>query len=133
MKILQEKRLKDNTRELQNKDIYNFAKEKGFYIEPCPPVYKLNGTAERYNRSTIETARCLLADAKIHNRFWPETVQTAAYLKNRTLANTLKKKIPYEIMMGEQPNIKNLKLYDSRVFVRVPEIKRKSKWNRKEV
>ena len=33
--------------------------------------------------------------------------------------------------MGEKPNIKNLKLYGSRVFVRVSEIKRKSKWDRK--
>ena len=33
--------------------------------------------------------------------------------------------------MGEKPNIKNLKLYGSRVFVRVPEIKGKSKWDRK--
>ena len=39
----------------------------------------------------METARCLLAEAKVHNRFWPEVVQTAAYLKNRTLANTLEK------------------------------------------
>ena len=59
-----------NGREFLNKDIYNFAKEKGFYIEPCPPyVHEFNGTAERYNRSIMETARCLLADAKIHNRF----------------------------------------------------------------
>ena len=127
------KRLRcDNGREFLNKDIYNFAKEKGFYIEPCPPyVHELNGTAVRYNRSIMETARCLLADAKIQNRFWPEVVQTAAYLKNRTLANTLEKKTSYEIMMQEKPNIKNLKLYGSRVFVRVPEIKRKSKWDRK--
>ncbi|XP_043504537.1 uncharacterized protein LOC122525681 [Polistes fuscatus] len=33
--------------------------------------------------------------------------------------------------MRDQPNISNLKLYGSRVFVRVPEIKRHSKWDRK--
>ena len=127
------KRLRcDNGREFLNKDVYNFAKEKGIYIEPCPPyVHELNGTAERYNRSVMETARCLLADAKIHNRFWPEVIQTAVYLKNRTLANTYEKKTPYEIMMGEKPDIRNLKLYGSKVFVRVPEIKRRSKWDRK--
>ena len=132
---LTEKRIKrlrcDNGREFLNKDIYNFTKTKGIYIEPCPPyVHKLNGTAERYNRSVMDTARCLL-DAKIHNRFWREVVETAVYLKNRTLANTFEKKIPYEIMMGEKPDIRNLKLYGSRVIVRVPEIKRRSKWDRK--
>ena len=112
--------------------IYNFSKTKGIYIESCPPYdHELNGTAERYNKSVMDTARCLLADAKIHNRFCPEVVETAVYLKNRTLANTFEKKTPYEIMMGEKPDIRNLKLYGSRVFVRVPEIKRRSKWNRK--
>ena len=127
------KRLRcDNGREFLNRDIYSFAKEKGIYIEPCPPyVHELNGTAERYNRSVMDTARCLLADTKIHNRFWPEVIETAVYLKNRTLANTFERKTPYEIMRGEKPDIRNLKLYGSRVFVRVPEIKRRSKWDRK--
>ena len=79
----------------------------------------------------METARCLLVEAKIHNSFWPEVTQTAVYLKNRTLENTYEKKTPYEIMMGEKPNIRNLKLYKSRVFVRVPEIKKRSEWDRK--
>ena len=34
-------------------------------------------------------------------------------------------------MMEENPDIRNLKLYGSKVFVRVPEIKRRSKWDRK--
>lgn len=60
----------DNGREFLNKDVCTFAKEKGIYIEPCPPyVHELNGTAERYNRSVMETARCLLADAKINIKF----------------------------------------------------------------
>lgn len=79
----------------------------------------------------METARCLLSDAKIHNRFWPEVIKTAVYLKNRTLANTVEKKTPYEIMMGEKPDISNLKLYGSRVFIRVPDVRRRSKWDRK--
>lgn len=33
--------------------------------------------------------------------------------------------------MGRKPDISNLKLYGSKVFVRVPENKRKSKWDRK--
>lgn len=127
------KRLRcDNGREFLNKDIYNFVKEKGIYIEPCPPyVHELNGTAERYNRSVMDVARCLLTDAKIHDRFWPEVVKTAVYLKNRTLANTMEEKTPYEIMLGEKPDISNLRLYGSRVFVRVPEVRRRSKWDRK--
>jgi len=78
----------------------------------------------------MDTARCLLSEARVNRRFWPEIIKTAAYLKNRTLANTIEKKTPYEILTGRKPNISNLRIYGSRVFVRVPEEKRKSKWDR---
>ena len=63
------KRLRcDNGREFLNKDIYNFTKIEGIYIETCPPyVHELNGTAEPYNRSVMDTARCLLADIALEN------------------------------------------------------------------
>lgn len=60
----------------------------------------------------------------MQKKYWPEVIKTAVYLKNRTLANTLDNKTPYEIMMGEKPDISNLRLYGSKVFVRVPENKR---------
>ena len=56
---------------------------------------------------------------------------TAAYLLNRSLINKSRNKIPYEIFFGKNSSAKNLRLYDSRVFVRVPEEKRSSKWERK--
>jgi len=79
----------------------------------------------------MNTARCLLSEAKVNHRFWPEVIKTAAYLKNRILANTLENKTLHEILTGKKLNISNLRLYGSRVFVRVPEEKRKSKWDRK--
>lgn len=118
----------DNGKEYLNKNVYQLAKEKGIYINVCPPyVYELNGTAERFNRSIIDMARCLLAEARVHNRFWPEVVCAAAYLKNRSLANTVEKKTPYEIFFRKKPNIKYLRMYDSKVFVCVPEHKRRFK------
>ena len=80
----------------------------------------------------MDSARCLLAESKIERRFWPEVVWAAAYLKNRSIANTLvRNKSPYEIFSNEKPDTKYLKLYGSKVFVRVPESKRNSKWDRK--
>ena len=38
---------------------------------------------------------------------------------------------PYEIFLNEKPDTKYLKLYGSKVFVKVPESKRNSKWDRK--
>ena len=122
----------DNGKEYLNERIYQFIREKGIVLNTCPPyVHELNGTAERYNRSIMDMSRCLLAEARVDQKFWPEVVCTVAYLKNRTLANTIENKTPYEILFGKRPNVKHLKLYGSRVFVRVPEQLRKSKWDRK--
>lgn len=122
----------DNGKEYLNKDIYNFIRQKGIELLPCPPyVHELNGVAERYNRSAMDIGRCLMREAKIHRRYWPEAIKTAAYLKNRTIANTVENKTPYEIFFGVKPNVEHLKIYGSRVFVRVPEVLRKTKWDDK--
>lgn len=76
-------------------------------------------------------ARCLLAEAKVDRRYWPEVIKAAAYLKNRTLANTELRKTPYEIFFNRKPPVNELKLYGSRVYVRIPEGKRRSKWDKK--
>jgi len=58
-------------------------------------------------------------------------VKAAAYLKNRSLANTVERKTSYEIFFNTKPYVKNLRIYGSRIFVRVSEEKRKSKWDKK--
>ncbi|KZC14396.1 Copia protein [Dufourea novaeangliae] len=115
-----------------NRNVYKFVREKGIQINACPPyVHELNGTAERFNRTIMDMSRCVLDEARVHRRFWPEVVCAAAYLKNRVLANTVDKKTPYEIFFDKKPSVKHLRLYGSRVFVRVPEQKRESKWDKK--
>ncbi|KAF2888063.1 hypothetical protein ILUMI_18110 [Ignelater luminosus] len=79
----------------------------------------------------MDMGRCLLSEAKIHQRFWPEIIKAAAYLKNRTLTNTIEQKTPYEIFFKQKPSVKNLRMYGSKVFVRIPEEKRRSKWDKK--
>nr|GEU37103.1 hypothetical protein [Tanacetum cinerariifolium] len=46
-----------------------------------------NGVAERRNRTLIEAARTMLADAKLPVTFWAEAVNTACYVQNRGLHN----------------------------------------------
>jgi len=60
------KRLRyDNGKEYVNKDISRLAREKEINLDLCPPyVHQLNGTAERYNRSIMDTVRYLLSEAK---------------------------------------------------------------------
>lgn len=122
----------DNGTEYLNSKIYSFAKEKGIVINNCPAyVHELNGTAERFNRTIMNMSRCLLAEANVDKKYWPEIVCAATYLKNRTLSNTVERKTPYEIFFGKRPDVSNLRLYGSKVFVRIPEQKRTSKWDKK--
>ena len=101
-------------------------------INNCPAyVHELNGTAEWFNRTIMDMARCLLTEAEVGKQYWPEIICAASYLKNRTLANTIEKKTPYEIFFRKKPNVEHLRLYGSRVFVRRPEQKRSSKWDKK--
>ena len=130
------KRLKilkcDNGQEYLNNRIYKFAGDKGIRINNCPTyVHELNGAAEKYNRTVMDMAHCLLTEAKVHKRYWPEIVCTAVYLKNRILENTIEGKTPFEIFFGRKPSVENLHLYGSKVFVRRPEQKRVSKWDKK--
>nr|GEW59110.1 hypothetical protein [Tanacetum cinerariifolium] len=56
-----------------------------------------NGVAERRNRTLIEAARTMLADAKLPVTFWAEAVNTACYVQNRVLVNKSQNKTPYEL------------------------------------
>ena len=85
----------------------------------CPAyVHELNGTAERFNRTIMNIARCLLAEAKVHKCYWPEIICAATYLKNRTLAKTMERKTPYELFFKRKSNVEHLRLHGSEVFVR---------------
>nr|GEW89790.1 hypothetical protein [Tanacetum cinerariifolium] len=60
-----------------------------------------NGIAERRNRTLIEAARTMLADAKLPVTFWAEAVNTVCYVQNRVLVNKSHNKTPYELFNGK--------------------------------
>nr|GFC01359.1 ribonuclease H-like domain-containing protein [Tanacetum cinerariifolium] len=64
-----------------------------------------NGVAKRRNRTLIEAARTMLADAKLHVTFWAEAVNTACYVQDRVLVNKSHNKTPYELFNGRSPAI----------------------------
>nr|GFA26222.1 hypothetical protein [Tanacetum cinerariifolium] len=60
-----------------------------------------NGVVERRNRTLIEAARTMLADAKLPVTFSAEAVNTACYVQNRVLINKSQNKTPYELFNGK--------------------------------
>ena len=75
----------------------------------------------------MNPVRCFLAEGNLNKMYWPYCVKTAVYLGNRSLANTKLTKTPYELFYGKKPDLSNLRLYGSTVYVRIPDEKRKSK------
>nr|GEX76529.1 hypothetical protein [Tanacetum cinerariifolium] len=76
-----------------------------------------NGVAERRNRTLIEAARTMLADAKLPVTFWAEAVNTTCYVQNRVLVNTSHNKTPYELVNGRSPAIGFLKPFGCHVMI----------------
>ncbi|GJR37760.1 putative ribonuclease H-like domain-containing protein [Tanacetum coccineum] len=80
----------DNGGEFRNKEMDEFCTRKGIKREfSNARTPQQNGVAERRNRTLIEAARTMLADAKLPVTFWAEAVNTACYVQNRVLVNEL--------------------------------------------
>nr|GFC32011.1 ribonuclease H-like domain-containing protein [Tanacetum cinerariifolium] len=76
-----------------------------------------NGVAERRNRTLIEAARTMLADAKLPVTLWAEAVNTACYVQNRVLVNKSQNKTPYELFNSRAPAIGFLKPFGYHVMI----------------
>nr|GEW69205.1 hypothetical protein [Tanacetum cinerariifolium] len=76
-----------------------------------------NGVSERRNRTLIEPARTMLADAKLPVTFWAEAVNTGCYVQNRVLVNKSHNKTPYELFNGRSPAIGFLKPFGCHVMI----------------
>nr|GFC78161.1 putative ribonuclease H-like domain-containing protein [Tanacetum cinerariifolium] len=71
----------DNGGEFRNQEMNDFCSRKGIKREfSNARTPQQNGVAKRRNRTLIEVARTMLADAKLPVTFWAEAVNTACYV-----------------------------------------------------
>lgn len=106
----------DNAKEYVGGDFAKTVKESGILhqtsVARCP---QQNGIAERANRTLVEMTRCLLNDSKMPDSLWVEALQTANYLRNRSLTRSIKSMTPFELFWGIKPNVQHLKVFGCRV------------------
>ncbi|KAG7307913.1 hypothetical protein JYU34_006528 [Plutella xylostella] len=120
----------DNGGEFCGAEMESFMKKCGIIHQKTNPYTpEQNGMCERLNRTIVERARCLLFDANMEKKFWAEAVNTAVYLRNRTLASGLQK-TPYELWSGRKPDLSHLRVFGSTAMAHVPKEKR-LKWDKK--
>lgn len=89
-----------------------------------PYTSQQNGVAERKNRSLVESAKSMLLDADLDNRFWGEAILTTTYLQNRIASKNINK-TPLELFTGRKPDLSHIKIFGSKAFTLVPKEKRK--------
>nr|GFA59397.1 hypothetical protein [Tanacetum cinerariifolium] len=91
----------DNEGGFKNKEMNDFCSHKRIKREfSNARTPQQNSVAKRRNRTLIEAARTMLADAKLPVTCWAEAVNTTCYVQNRVLINKSHNKTPYELFNG---------------------------------
>ncbi|GBP61401.1 Retrovirus-related Pol polyprotein from transposon TNT 1-94 [Eumeta japonica] len=123
----------DNGGEFCSDMMEKYLKESGIIHQKTNPYTpEQNGLCERFNRTIVERARCLLFDAKMEKELWAEAVNTAVYLKNRSPAPGLGQITPIEMWTGCKPDLGHIRVFGSPAMMHVPKAKR-LKWDKKAV
>lgn len=121
----------DNGTEFCSKQFNDFCRINGIEHQ-LSNMYtpQQNGVVERYNRTVIERAKCLMFDANLEKPYWGEGVNAAVYILNRSPTAAVKNRIPEEMWSGKKVDLGMLKNFGSPAMVHVPKEKR-HKWDPK--
>lgn len=115
----------DNGTEYMNDSFEHYLKCNGIIHQTTVPYTpQQNGVAERTNRTLVEKARCLMHEAGCNERMWAESVNTSAYLKNRSPHKAVCG-TPEEIWSGKKVDLGHLKVFGCVVQALVPKELRK--------
>jgi hypothetical protein len=111
---------RDNGSEFKNLQVKEYLEEEGIKHEfSAPYTPHQNGVVERKNRTLIDMARIMLGEYKTPERFWSEDVNTACHAINRLYLHRLLKKIPYELLTCNKPNVSYFRVFGSKYYILV--------------
>ncbi len=116
----------DNGGEYVSTEFKDYLKQRGIKQELTVPYSpQQNGVAERVNRTLMESARSMLAHAKLADHLWAEAVAAAAYVKDRTPTASFKESAtPYERWYEKKPNVSHLKVFGCIAYAHIPDSRR---------
>ena len=116
----------DNGGEYRNNAMSSFCRRFGIaHTTTTPHTPQQNGIAERYNRTLVETSRCMITNMDLPASWWTYAVTYAAYIRNRVPSSTLNNRSPYEIRFNKKPDMNHLRTFGSKAYVWIPDALRK--------
>ncbi|MCH80155.1 copia-type polyprotein [Trifolium medium] len=84
-----------------------------------------NGIAERKNRTIMDMVRSMISGKDVPKSFWPEAVNWAIYILNRSPAAALPNMTPEEAWSSSKPTVKHLRVFGCIAYTHVPDSHRK--------
>jgi len=83
-----------------------------------------NGVAERKNRTIMNMVRSLLNSRKVPKIFWPEAVNWAVHVLNRSPTFAVRNKTPEEAWSGTKPSVAHFRVFGCVSYAHIPDNKR---------
>ena len=78
-----------------------------------------NGRAERWNRTIMEKALCMLHFAGLSHGFWKLALDCAVHIYNRQPMRRLKWQCPITVWTGKKPDVSYFRVFGCKAFVHV--------------
>jgi transposase InsO family protein len=78
---------------------------------------QMNGVAERFNRTLMDSVRTILIAAELSGEWWAEVASAGTYLKNRSPHSGVDGEIPDELFYGRKPSVGHLRKIGSLCFI----------------
>ena len=92
-----------------------------------------NGRAERWNRTIMEKALCMLHFAGLSHGFWKLALDCAVHIYNRQPMRRLKWQCPITVWTGKKPDVSYFRVFGCKAFVHVQKEHRHGKLDVKAV
>jgi transposase InsO family protein len=115
----------DRGGEFMSQEFMEFCNEHGIRRQ-LTAVYspQQNGVSERKNRTIMNMVRSMLSAKNMPKSFWPEAVNWAVYVLNRSPTSANKNMTPEEAWSGIKPVVHHFRVFDCIAHAHVPDCKR---------
>ena len=112
----------DNGTEFAGGKFAEIIAKEGISIDFAPPYTpKLNGTAERFNKTIQNKIRALMIDSGIPGTMWGLATEAAIHIYNRTPHKSIECKTPLSLVNPEKKShTEEIRRFGSLAYIRIP-------------